>query len=343
MVALSSIVDGKPVRLDLDWSTDPGAETRRFLAGLSVGAALTVHDPLGGTRVCAGFRPRGTILGAGFRLVEEVRDLAIFERVGDAAHPSQSVLLCAWRGVTAGTYRSLMRLARQGIGQTHYDPDEPVYSFMDRPGDAAIDRARSMIVTQWWQNTPDDVFIMIDDDIIFEPVAVNRVVALAREKRAIACGAYSTRGATHFACQLGDEVVRFAPDAAPVEIRWAATGFMAVHRDVIDALIPDQPFCDVETTGGFYPLFQPFPMEYAPGLWTYQTEDFAFNERARRKGFRVWLDPAVYLEHEGTYRYTPMDVLAKTRAGTGYLRETPSGDTPDDDLAADPRLAEVAR
>ena len=59
-----------------------------------------------------------------------------------------------------------------------------------RPGDALIARSRSMQATKWLDVLTDaDVMVMIDDDIVFEPEDVWKIVEGARETRGIYGGA----------------------------------------------------------------------------------------------------------------------------------------------------------
>lgn len=257
---------------------------------------------------------------------------------GQEVYPSQSILLCAWRGVTNGTFDILTQMCRQGLNKP-YNPDEPAWGLLQQAGDAAIYRSRGRIVTAWYENTPDDVFLMVDDDVIFHPDAATRIITAAREKRSIVCGAYATKGGTHFAFQAyAGQNLRFAADAPLTAVKYPATGFMAVHRDVITAMIAGEKRVNTDMPGGgYFPIFCPMVSEFAPGEYEELSEDYAFGERARRLGFTVWLDPAIYLEHEGVYRWTIDDVMRRAREGTGLYHVIP----PVDDLAADPRLAEV--
>lgn len=279
-----------------------------------------------------GWRPTGQIRRAGFEVVHQTSRLTFYQRVADGVQPMQSVLMCVWRSTSLATTRCLWDLSRQGLGRP-YDPDGPlVYNLLTRPGDADIGRSRAIIVSDWWRDMPDDVFLMLDDDIVFNPASADRLVRLARAKRSVACAAYATKGGAHFACQMfPGQQVTFAPDAAPAPIRYAATGFMAVHRDVIDALIPTLPIVHPDEPWSYWPLFQQFSREYVaprwpgdPGKLEGLSEDFAFCARARDLGFEIWLDPSIYLEHEGTRLYTPADVFDRIRAGeTKYFQLQP--------------------
>src|SRR6185437_13489424 len=64
-----------------------------------------------------------------------------------------SVLVCAYRNVSVETCESLMALAATGSWHCAF-----------RSGDAWIGRARSVIASQWYRQSPDNIFVMIDAD-----------------------------------------------------------------------------------------------------------------------------------------------------------------------------------
>jgi hypothetical protein len=169
-----------------------------------------------------------------------------------------------------------------------------------------ISRVRSRAVSQWLQTTDEDVFLMIDDDIAFKREDAAKVVDLARQKRGIACGAYSVRDGGHLACRtlVPGERIRFGDEAEPMEIRWAATGFMAAHRDVIEAIAATMPICQNNGGQDFWPLFMPAVITGEDDVSIYLSEDYAFCQRAKDLGFEVWMDPSVGLIHYGQFPYT---------------------------------------
>lgn len=244
-------------------------------------------------------------------------------------HPSiatrATVLLCAWREMKLATAECLLQLRDLGWG----------YAIIG--GDALITRSRAKTVSNWYRQCPDeDVFLMLDDDVVFKPEDAAKVVELARKTRSIACGAYPVKDGGHLACRrfVGQDIV-FGPESPPVEIEYAATGFMAVHRDVLTAMIeakqPDGeplfPFVDHNGLSPFWPFFDTFhvkrnagtPQEYYDPL----SEDYAFCEQARRLGFKVWLDPSVILFHLGMYPYNVHNMK-----GVQALEDTPAQSDP---------------
>lgn len=214
------------------------------------------------------------------------------------AQQRATVILCAWRNLLAETAECMLQLRDKGWG------------YVIKRGDALITRSRSIAVSDWYTKTDEDVFLMIDDDVVFESLGAEKVVAQARKTRSIACAAYPVKDGTHLACRRfpGQEIV-FGPESPPVEIIYAATGFMAVHRDVITAMIeakgPDGELLFPKCTVGaqMWPIFDTFAYRHDTGAYEYLSEDYAFSENARRLGFRIWLDPSVTLFHMGFYPY----------------------------------------
>lgn len=211
-----------------------------------------------------------------------------------------TIILCAWRNLLAETAECMLMLRDRG------------WAYMIKRGDALITRSRSIAVSSWYRNRPDDdVFLMIDDDVVFLPEHAEHCVKLAREKHSIVCGAYPVKDGTHFACRrFPGQQIEFGENTEPVEIVYPATGFMAVHRDVIDAMIaaktpeglPHFPECG-DGDGRMWPFFDTFWLTGPDGKSEYLSEDYAFGEVARQLGFKVWLDTTVNLFHMGYYPY----------------------------------------
>ncbi len=174
------------------------------------------------------------------------------------------------------------------------------WRFQSRRGDSDIGRSRAIVTTWWWTHTNDDTFLMIDHDITFSPDDADRAVEWCRNGYDIVCGAYPVHNGEHFACKTlpGTTTVEFGPGQPPIEIMYAATGFMAVHRRVIDKLVTTMPLCHAVQPWAYYPLFpQPVVEDAAAGGWARLSEDWGFSHIAREAGFKVWLDPQAILGH----------------------------------------------
>ena len=173
--------------------------------------------------------------------------------------------------------------------------------------DALIDRARSMVATRFLEKTFDDVFLSLDDDIVYDPLDVVKVCRLVADGTCDIAGAgyvAKKEGGSHVMIKpFPGQKITFGKDEKPVEVRWISGGFMAVSRKVFEKMSETLPLCHSKDDRlRLYPFFQPFPKEI-DGRWIYISEDWAFCERARDLGFKVWLDPSVFLAHAGRYLY----------------------------------------
>lgn len=223
--------------------------------------------------------------------------------------------------------------------------------------DALIGRSRSIMCTEFLK-TDADVMVIIDDDIVFEAPDFWKIVEGCRETRGIYGGAYVTRSTTpHITSRAipgtGEQVFAQTPNRRPVEYQYLATGFWAVHRDVMEAMIGAEfedaygghriEECVLGADRPFYPFFAPFVVHEADGRRHYLSEDWAYCNRARQLGFKVWVDLSIVLIHMGLYPYTVRDLKEKEPGlpSTGIdvaevaVEPDASGDPLIDNLAAD--------
>lgn len=281
----------------------PDPET--FLGGIAqrapIGCLLfettATHDAttplhLAGNR---GWHPGHILERHGWRVIDEAQSrVRVWKRLAETGRQTASLLLCAYRELSAQTHDRMQRTVLAGQGHWR----ERV-----KTGDADISRSRSIIATSWWRETADDVFLMVDADIIFQPADADHVVELCRNGLDIVCGAYPVHNGEHLAlrCFPGTGMLSFGPGNPPIEIEYPATGFMAVHRRVLDALVKTVPLCHPSAPWSFYPIFpQPFVTDSESGDSIRLSEDYGFGHIAREAGFRVWLDQSVKLQHLST-------------------------------------------
>lgn len=192
--------------------------------------------------------------------------------------------------------------------------------------DALISRSRSLMASKLLTDehlAAADVIVFIDDDIVFEPGDLWKIVEGARETGDIYGGGYVVRSReAHLSSRtLPDRGViefRQTPERRPVEVQYLATGFMAVPRSVVESVVAGE-FRDADGThrvhrcevGGdrpFWPVFSPFTVREPDGRLHYLSEDWAFCERARQAGHRVWMDASIILQHMGWYPFTVADL-----------------------------------
>jgi len=241
-----------------------------------------------------GWDPARVLDRHGFVVRENVGRLRVWQRTHERRQDQETLILCAWRDVNADTALAMMELVKQG------------WRYQLHRGDALISRVRSVAVSKWLRENDGDVFLMVDSDIVFSTEDARKVVALAREKRGIACGAYPVRGGSHLAVRQlpEDKVIPFGPEKPPMRVQYAGTGFFAAHRDVCEAVAATLPLCHANTDWALWPLFMPSIVATENGLSEYLSEDWAFCQRAGDLGFEVWLEASVVLTHLGQAEYS---------------------------------------
>ena len=184
-------------------------------------------------------------------------------------------------------------------------------------GDALVSRSRSIVASSFLRSKA-DVLLTIDSDIWFRAADAIKLCEEALEYDFIA-GLYLTRGLKKQSALLLplDVPVVFQDDSKPVEVRYLSTGFMAVSRKGMEKTLEHSqlPHCHKGMTHlnadtSFWPLYMPFCIsDDGPEETLYLSEDWAFCERAKRAGFKMWLDPSIRLGHVGREMYTLEDLM----------------------------------
>jgi len=136
----------------------------------------------------------------------------------------------------------------------------------------------------------------------------------------IVSGIYPKKGDRAIASNLlpGTKQVVFGRGGGVLEIAYAAAGFLCVHRRVFEALDATLPLCNESFGQPFRPYFMPMIGERDGKPW-YLGEDFAFSERARRAGFKVFADTTIRLRHFGRYGYAWEDAGGALKRHEAYV------------------------
>lgn len=308
----------------LEHVTDPGNWLGEWASRAKMGALLyetsscndastPLHLPEN-----RGFHPGQTLEALGWKLVDKMGEhFRVWRRDALVGVERSSLLLCAYRALSIPTHHAVEELANRGWRE------------MSKFGDALISRSRSAIVSQWYRETNDDAFLMIDDDITFAPDAAERMISRIRSGVDVVCGAYPVRNGAHLALrpkpgkhlQFADADTLAANGFTElVECIYAATGFMAVSRRAIKALVDSLPLVHGDQQWAFWPLFLPLVTEpNERGVQEYLSEDYAFCHRLRALGFTIYLDQTIPLGHLGHVEISVrnMDAISKALGVNG--------------------------
>jgi len=211
--------------------------------------------------------------------------------------PITKILICdpSSRGLSAASVHGLLSTLANKPEDMQFD-----YS---QPEEAAIDRVRSIAATKFL-DSGGDILLFIDDDVLYTPECVYQLIADCLETKSIVIGPYVKKKMPADELALaplsGNSSFEIGRSGKLQEIKWGATGFMAVHRDVLVSLARKLPLCNQDEE---YPFFCPFFYEDPDLGWLYLSEDFSFCHRAREAGFKVWADTRLVLGHYGKWVY----------------------------------------
>jgi glycosyltransferase involved in cell wall biosynthesis len=251
-----------------------------------------------------GWHPGHALEAAGWEKIDTSGRLRVWQRFRTEPRQRAAIVVCAYRAVSIPTTKSLLKIAMANDGRD---------TRITIGGEAGIHRSRNIQASTWYRETADDVLVFVDDDIVFTPEQVDQITKHVRDGRDIVVGAYPVRDGGHLALRGRDEhaSVTFGPDLPLQEIRHGATGFMAIHRRVLDAMIPTLPLCHANQEWAYWPFFDFKIIEdETAGGFNYLSEDWLLCERALNLGFKVWLDPTIFLGHLGLIEFNVRNMTA---------------------------------
>ena len=169
-------------------------------------------------------------------------------------------------------------------------------------GYSAIDQGRNQLATDAIIDGFEET-MWIDSDIEFHADAVDR---LRSHGLPIVCGQYPQKKFRALTSKPlpGTDKITFGREGGLVEFQYAAAGFLLVRRG---AYLEIQhklalPLANELFGSPMVPFFQPIAQPCDDGHW-YLAEDYAFCERARRCGIKIFADTTIRLWHIGTYHY----------------------------------------
>jgi len=186
-------------------------------------------------------------------------------------------------------------------------------------GDSLITRSRNKLVSVFL-DTPQATHLMfIDADIAFRPEAVLRMLQFDQD---IVAGMYpikaidwplmASRPAERGLHYVGEPCTgndRETRDGFATGL-FAGTGFKLIKRSAIERMIAAYPETRYREAQTFPPAAAESKHQYAlfecmidPRTGVYLSEDFAFCQRWRTLGGKIWLDLKSNLTHIGTYKF----------------------------------------
>lgn len=190
------------------------------------------------------------------------------------------------------------------------------YTVWKNYGSSEIARCRSQMATRAIAEGFEEM-LWIDSDMQFR---AEDVETIRSNKCPIVGALYCTRGGGTFACCFlrGPQEIPLGPMHGRLhEVKWVGTGFLLTRREVYVSMKKHLKLRTCNDVGlerinlpGVTPYFAPvFKRERNKVYWL--SEDFSFCERARKCGFRIFVDTRLRLGHIARYRYGWEDVFEK--------------------------------
>jgi len=157
-------------------------------------------------------------------------------------------------------------------------------------GESLISRARNHFLDWFLESDCSHLFFMDADIVSYTLDAIDIMIA---DDLPIVAGAYVYKGyPLRPAFRIGktnEDMADLRDKLIPIKARYVSAGFMLIRKDVALRVV------DI---GGFVPFYN--NVEYL-------SEDWAFCDRARNKGFVCYIDPKIKLGHLGLYPFTMDD------------------------------------
>lgn len=273
--------------------------------------ALNTEEGLRELLTFAGIPPERQVLAVGLtanQLASQPGPAVARRASNHPMDPRRCVILVPFAGqIYPHCERALKELERRG------------YPVRRVGGYAAIDQGRNQMATDVLMANFEET-MWIDADIDFHPDAIDR---LRSHNLPIVCGIYPQKGKRALACHIlpGTPKMVFGQGGGLVELKYGATGFLHVRREVYERIQHKLrlPLCNERFGSPMIPFFQPMLHECDDGHW-YLAEDYAFCQRASECGFKIMADTTIRLWHVGSYAFGWEDAgMERERIGTFTL------------------------
>lgn len=169
-------------------------------------------------------------------------------------------------------------------------------------GCSLITKARNMLAANFLESDCTDL-LFVDADIVVNPEAVIRLLALSTDKD-ITAGMYTRRAEDKkffLDVYLDEDNALEFDNNGMLRALNVATGFMLIRRHVLEKLAANHP--EWTYFNDTYQRNESAIFDFSLVNGQYIGEDYTFCARARAEGFTVFIDPDITLPHVGSQEY----------------------------------------
>lgn len=217
----------------------------------------------------------------------------------------QSVFLalpCYTGSLAVLTYKSLMhdtfRLALAGTQVRVFD----------ELGHADIYLLRAQLLANFLADKTATDLVMVDSDVGWEPLGLQKLLSHDVD---VVAGVYPKRQEPltfmFRSCREDGEALMGDPATGLIEVWGVPGGFLRIRRAAAEKMVANykdlEAWCNTSPGNRVSRLFDPYWYNDEEGVNRVLSEDFAFCQRWRDIGGKVYMDPSISMAHVGTKAY----------------------------------------
>jgi hypothetical protein len=219
------------------------------------------------------------------------------------------IVICSHRSLDINSFSSLVGVASQVPSDFNL--------VMSVGLEASIAKSRSYWATVFHKQMPNyDIMAFIDDDVVFDPNDLWKIMREANTRKCIYGAAYMKRELPPKAIVSLQKGESFSFDGTVKEVNGLGTGFMAFHRSVLDRIAPvcklvscGKVWVDKETGESEpFPVYYPMFAEMVDENDSWLSEDYTFCALAKQTGSKILCDTSLLVKHAGVYLYSALDL-----------------------------------
>lgn len=170
----------------------------------------------------------------------------------------------------------------------------------DIVGAGDVTRTRNILANRFLRANEAPFLIFVDRDIVFTPQDVGKLLESLKNGCDLIGGCYIIKSATNLACTgSGEDGLKM--DGTIQEVKYLASGFMGVSRNLLEEMIVglDLPLMHRGGDMEAYPFFEQTRHNDPDFGEMWLSEDYDFCHKARQVGVKSYLDTSVRLSHLG--------------------------------------------
>lgn len=211
--------------------------------------------------------------------------------------------------INPGEVRAEFMQSVLGVMTSPRPDDLELVEFITKTHGPYLDVGRNFVVQRFLSGTDADVLLFVDSDMEFTPGDVHGIVRKCSAAQPVIGGMYVNWFADFGVRPVAldwvevdgqrrmDPIELPDPDGGPVPVDCVGTGFMAIHRSLLDRM--------TEVFGHPMPWFAEVVMHGSQ-----MGEDVTFCQRAIHLGHPVVVDPSITVGHHKTQLFHPSTYLA---------------------------------